>query len=207
MFKTDPFGSFEQLAEPLGQVKHVILFFVKSMDLQVDLRRTLDAELEAYREPDRAQDVELNVVGDTPPLVYPQNSPLSTADGTDADINFSEGLPALPPDNDELLSGEEFDADDPCEDDLKHEEDTAVISQPESLPTPLVSQIPWRARSASPAVASIGGECIAPHRWSSYTVPVRWTPHTRQLLLHIYHPYPQPQRRQPVTPCSSCTGQ
>ena len=153
MFRTDPVGSFEPLAEPLGQVKHVILFFVESMDLQVDLRRTLDAELGADREPDRAQGVEPNVVGDMPPLVYPQDSPLSTADGTDADINFSEGLPALPPDNDELLSGDEFDADDPGEDDPKHEEDTAVVSQPESRPTPLTPQIPWQARSASPAVA------------------------------------------------------
>ena len=60
------------------------------MDLQVDLRRTLEAEPEADREPDQGQDVEPSAVDDTPPLVYPQESPLSTAD---VDI---DGLPALP---------------------------------------------------------------------------------------------------------------
>ena len=55
------------------------------MDLQVDLRRTLEAELEADRHQDRGQDVEPSGVDDKPPMVYPQESPLMTADGTSAD--------------------------------------------------------------------------------------------------------------------------
>ena len=93
------------------------------MDLQVDLRRTLKAEPEAEREPDNEQDVVPSIVDDTPPLVYPQESPLMTANGsfTDADINFSEGLPALLPENDELLSDDETSD----EDNRESEEETA----------------------------------------------------------------------------------
>ena len=113
------------------------------MDLQVDLRRTLEAEPEADRELDREQDVAPSVVDDAPPLVFPQESPLSTADGTSAgaDINLSEGLPALPPDNDELLSDDETSD----EDNREPEEETAeppLPLQPESRPAPLVPQTP-----------------------------------------------------------------
>ena len=55
------------------------------MDLKVDLRRTLEVELEADREQDRGQDVDPSLVDDKPPMVYPQESPLITADSPSAD--------------------------------------------------------------------------------------------------------------------------
>ena len=123
------------------------------MDLQVDLRRTLEAEPEADREPDRGQDVEPSGVDDTPPLVYPQESPFSAAN-RDADIDFSEGLPALPPDNDEFPSDDELDADDdetPDEDDREPEEETAVPPLPslESRSAPQGLQTPRRTVAGS----------------------------------------------------------
>jgi len=76
------------------------------MDLQVDLRRTLeDGQPEVESEPEQEQEVE-PVGVDSPPLIYPQEAPLSTYDSqsTDDDFDFIESLPALPPDDDDLLS-------------------------------------------------------------------------------------------------------
>lgn len=73
------------------------------MDLQVDLRRTLeDGQPEAESEPEQEQEVE-PVGVDLPPLIYPQEVPLSTHDRQSTDDDF-ESLPALPPDDDDLLS-------------------------------------------------------------------------------------------------------
>ena len=165
------------------------------MDLQVDLRRTLEAEPEAEREPDREQDVVPSIVDDTPPLLYPQESPLMTADGSfaDADINFSEELPALSPDNDELVSDAELDADPdetPDEVDSESEGETAVRPLPlprESRLAPLAPQTPRRTVAGPErlGVASTDGGCIAYHRWSSHTGLVRRASHTRRFLLHL----------------------
>ncbi|KAI9451124.1 hypothetical protein BJY52DRAFT_130832 [Lactarius psammicola] len=160
------------------------------MDLQVDLRRTLEdgqpeAEPEADREPDRRQDVEPSRV-DTPPLVYPQESPLSAADraSANADVDFSEGLPALPPDNDELLSDDDLDADDdetPDENDREPEEETAappqpsssaLPSQPESRPAPQASQTPRRTVAGSERRPGGGINW-----WRMYRFPPMVVPH------------------------------
>ena len=159
------------------------------MDLQVDLRRTLEAEPEAERDPDREQDVVPSIVDDTPPLVYPHELPLMTADGSfaDADINFSEELPALSPDNDELVSDGELDADDdetPDEDDSESEEETAVRPlplPPESRLAPLAPQTPHRTVAGPErlGVASTDGRCTASQRWSSRMGLERRASHTR----------------------------
>ncbi|KAH8986083.1 hypothetical protein EDB86DRAFT_2299572 [Lactarius hatsudake] len=143
------------------------------MDLQVDLRRTLEdgqpeAEPEAERAPDRGQDAEPSRV-DVPPLVYPQESPLSVANLASADI---EGLPALPPDNDDLLSDDELDADD--EDDREPEAETAApsSSQPESRPTPEGSQTPRRTIAGSERRPGGGINW-----WRMYRFPPMVVPH------------------------------
>jgi hypothetical protein len=135
------------------------------MDLQVDLRRTLEAEPEvADREPDRGLDVEPSAVNDTLPLVYPQESPASA----DVDIDFSEGLPALPPDNDdELLSDDELDADD---EDEELEEETAV--PPSQPPAPLASQTPRRTVAGSERRPGGGINW-----WRMYRFPPMIVPH------------------------------
>lgn len=149
------------------------------MDLQVDLRRTLEdgqpeAEPEADREPDHGQDVEPTGV-DTLPLVYPQEPPLSSA-SANADIDFSEGLPALPPDNDELLSDDELDADDdesPDVDDREPEQETVLSpSQPESRPAPQASQTPRRTVAGSERRPGGGINW-----WRMYRFPPMVVPH------------------------------
>ena len=77
------------------------------MDLQVDLRRTLeDGRPENESEPEQEQEQEVTPAGvDAQPLVYPQEAPLSThgvESATEA-LDFSEDLPALPLDDDDLL--------------------------------------------------------------------------------------------------------
>jgi len=78
------------------------------MDLQVDLRRTLeDGRPENEPELEQEQEREVSPVGlDAEPLVYPQEPPPSThglGSATTEALDFSEDLPALPPDDDDLL--------------------------------------------------------------------------------------------------------
>jgi hypothetical protein len=78
------------------------------MDLQVDLRRTLEGgRPETELEPEQGQEV--SPVGvDAQPLRYPEEAPLSTC-GRESASDFSEGLPVLPPDDDDLLNHDEAD--------------------------------------------------------------------------------------------------
>ncbi|KAH8978098.1 hypothetical protein EDB92DRAFT_1821859 [Lactarius akahatsu] len=144
------------------------------MDLQVDLRRTLEdgqpeAEPEAERAPDRGQDVEPTAVN-PPPLAYPQDSLLPAADIASASADI-EGLPALPPDDDDLSDGE-LDADD--EDDHEPEAETAApsSSQPESRPTPSGSQTPRRTVAGSERRPGGGINW-----WRMYRFPPMVVPH------------------------------
>jgi hypothetical protein len=145
------------------------------LDLQVDLRRTLEdgqpeAEPEANREPDRGQDVG---PVDTPLLVYPREIPLSTP-SADADIDFSEGLPALPPDDDDdLLSDDELDADDeetPDED--RQPEDGTSIPPLTSQPTPPAPHTPRRTVAGSERRPGGGINW-----WRMYRFPPMVVPH------------------------------
>ena len=150
------------------------------MDLQVDLRRTLEdgqpeAEPEADREPNRGQDVEPTGV-DTPPLVYPREIPLSMA-SADADVDFAEGLPALPPDDDDLLEDDELDADDeetPNDDRVPEEETAAppLPSQAESRSAPQASQTPRRTVAGSERRPGGGINW-----WRMYRFPPMVVPH------------------------------
>ncbi|KAF8260984.1 hypothetical protein EI94DRAFT_1810948 [Lactarius quietus] len=144
------------------------------MDLQIDLRRTLEdgqpeTEPEADREPDRGpQDVGPTVV---PPLVYPREIPMSTES---ADTDF-EGLPALPPDDDDLLSDDELDADDEDEDDREPEEETAanpLPTQAESRLAPPASQTPRRTVAGSERRPGGGINW-----WRMYRFPPMVVPH------------------------------
>lgn len=137
------------------------------MDLQVDLRRTLEdgqpeAEPEAERAPDRGQDVEPTVVN-PPPLVYPQESPLSAADLASANADI-DGLPALPTDDDDLSDGE-LDADDE-----EPEAETAAPSS--SRPTPSGSQTPRRTVAGSERRPGGGINW-----WRMYRFPPMVVPH------------------------------
>ena len=78
------------------------------MDLQVDLRRTLEGgRPETELEPEQGQKV--SPVGvDTQPLRYPEEAPLSTR-GRESASDFSKGLPPLPPDDDDLPNHDEAD--------------------------------------------------------------------------------------------------
>jgi hypothetical protein len=126
------------------------------MDLQVDLRRTLeDGRPENELEPEQEQEQEQEVTPagvDAQPLVYPQEAPLSTygvESATEA-LDFSEDLPALPLDDDDLLPNHD-EADTPVIGDdgqpgLEEEPVTTVsppvpLSQPPP-PSPPPSQLP-----------------------------------------------------------------
>jgi hypothetical protein len=111
------------------------------MDLQVDLRRTLEdgrPETESEQEPEQ----EIPPVGvDAQPLIYPQEAPLSTHGHESAAevLDFSEGLPALPPDDDDL---DEVDDNVPVIGvDGQVEEETAAVSAPVLYSQP-PSQLP-----------------------------------------------------------------
>ncbi|KAH9055240.1 hypothetical protein EDB87DRAFT_1341414 [Lactarius vividus] len=147
------------------------------MDLQVDLRRTLEdgqpeAEPEAERAPDRGQDVEPTAVN-PPPSVYPQESLLSAADLTSASADI-EGLPALPSDSDDLSDGE-LGADDG--DNREPEAETATpsqpsSSQPEPRPTSQGSQTPRRTVAGSERRPGGGINW-----WRMYRFPPMVVPH------------------------------
>jgi hypothetical protein len=63
-----------------------------------------DGQPEAESEPEQEQQVE-PVSEDSPPLIYPQEARLSGHDreSADEDLDFGESLPALPPDDDDLV--------------------------------------------------------------------------------------------------------
>lgn len=119
------------------------------MDLQVDLRRTLEdgrPENESEPEQEQEQEQEVSPVGvDAQPLVYPQEAPLSAhgvESATEA-LDISEDLPALPLDDDDLLPNDEADTPvigDDGQPGLEEEPETTVF-----LPVPLSpppSQLP-----------------------------------------------------------------
>ena len=88
------------------------------------------------------------------------------------DINFSEGLPALPPDNDDLLSDDET----PDEDDREPEEENAVPplpSQPESRPAPLAPQPPRHTVAGSERWPGGGINWWRMYRFPPMVVPRR----------------------------------
>ncbi|KAN0130209.1 hypothetical protein V8E53_011966 [Lactarius tabidus] len=120
------------------------------MDLQVDLRRTLEAtEPEPEAEPADAaeQEAAADVEPDTrPPLVYPREIEMPASADADADVDFCQGLPALPDDDDDdLLSddGDELDGDE-----ADDEAEEAPQPQPESRPAP-PTQTPRRTVAGS----------------------------------------------------------
>ena len=152
------------------------------MDLQVDLRRTLeDGQPEAESEPEQEQEVE-PVGVDSPPLIYPQEASLSTHDrqSTDDDSDFIEGLPALPPDDDDLLSYYHHSDDNVPDigDDRPLEEETASdpppvpSQQPPSQP-PSEPQTPTRRTVAGSERRPGGGI----NWWRMYRFPPMVVPH------------------------------
>jgi hypothetical protein len=120
------------------------------MDLQVDLRRTLEdgrPENESEPEQEQEQEQEVSPVGvDAQPLVYPQEAPLSThgLESTTEALDFSEDLPALPLDDDDLLPNHD-EADTPAIGDDgqpgRDEEPVTTVSPPVPLSQP-PSQLP-----------------------------------------------------------------
>jgi hypothetical protein len=147
------------------------------LDLQVDLRRTLEeGQPEAESEPEQEQEVE-PVSVDSPPLIYPQEEPLSTHDrqSADEDLDFGESLPALPPDDDDLPSHHQPDD---IGDDRQLAEDTAVLN---SSPAP--SQLPSQSPSApqTPMRRTVAGSERRPgggiNWWRMYRFPPMVVPH------------------------------
>ncbi|KAH9046673.1 hypothetical protein EDB84DRAFT_1465252 [Lactarius hengduanensis] len=129
------------------------------MDLQVDLRRTLeDGQPEAEPEAERAP-VEPTAVN-PPPLVYPQESLLSAADLASANVDIG-GLPALPTDDDDLSDDE---------DDREPEAETAAPSS--SQPTPQGTQTPRRTVAGSERRPGGGINW-----WRMYRFPPMVVPH------------------------------
>jgi hypothetical protein len=123
------------------------------MDLQVDLRRTLeDGRTENESEPEQEQEQGVSPVGvDAQPLVYPQEAPLSThglESATEA-FDLSGEYPALPPDDDDLLPNYD-EADTPVVGDGQpglEEEPLTTVSPPVPSsqplpPSPPPSQLP-----------------------------------------------------------------
>src|SRR5487761_1539272 len=111
------------------------------MDLQVDLRRTLeDGHPEAESEPEQEQQVE-PVSMDSPPLIYPQEPTLSTHDhqSADEDLDFVDSLPVLPPNDDDLLA-DDHQLDGDIRDDHQLEEET--VSDSLHAPSQPSSQLP-----------------------------------------------------------------
>ncbi len=151
------------------------------MDLQVDLRRTLeDGQPEAESEPEQEQEVD-PVSVDSPPLIYPQEAPLSTHDRESADevLDFSEGLPALPPDDDDLLPYPHRPDDDVPDigDDRQLEEES--VSDPPPVPSQPSSQLP--SAPQIPTRRTIAGSERRPgggiNWWRMYRFPPMVIPH------------------------------
>ncbi|KAH9978379.1 hypothetical protein BJV74DRAFT_138951 [Russula compacta] len=193
------------------------------MDLQVDLRRTLEdgqpeTETESGAEQREREAEPVGMEEDAPPLIYPREAPLSlsSTDGRHQSVaealDFSsEHLPALPPDDDDLLPyhDEEADGNNVLPDigvdidgrRLEEEETVTALSPPTGpsprLPPPPPSsshqttpsmptlQSPTQTRRTvagserRPVVESIGGVCIASHRWSFRTGHHRTRPRLR----------------------------
>jgi hypothetical protein len=135
------------------------------MDLQVDLRRTLEeGQPEAESEPEQEQEVE-PVSEDLPPLIYPQEAPLSTHDrpSADEDLDFGESLPALPPDDDDLPPHHQPDD---IGDDRQLDGDIAV-SDSSPAPSQPPSQTPMRRTVAGSERRPGGGI----NWWRMYRFP------------------------------------
>ena len=122
------------------------------MDLQVDLRRTLeDGRPENESEPEQEQEQDVSPPDvDAQPLVYPQEAPLST-DGLESAteaFDFSEDLPALPLDDDDLLPNHD-EADAPVDGRPGLEEELVTTASP---PVPLSPPPPSPPPSQLPAI-------------------------------------------------------
>ena len=147
------------------------------LDLQVDLRRTLeDGRPETELEPEQEQEVPPAV--DAEPLRYPEEAPLSTR-GQESASDFSEGLPALPPDDDDLLNHDEADDNVPViGNDGRLEEETVTVSHPapRSPPPPLLPSIP-----PPPSRRTVAGSERRPgggiNWWRMYRFPPMVVPH------------------------------
>jgi hypothetical protein len=150
------------------------------MDLQLDLRRTLeDGRPEVESEPEQEQRVP--PVGiDAQPSIYPQEAPLSThghESATEA-LDFSEGLPALPPDDDDLLPNhDEADENAPVIGDGSPLEDETVAVSP---PVPFSPQLP-SIPPPPPTRRTVAGSERRPgggiNWWRMYRFPPMVVPH------------------------------
>ena len=145
------------------------------MDLQIDLRRTLeDGRPETESEPEQEQEQEVPPVGvDAQPLIYPQEAPLSTH-GRESEAFDFESYPALPPDDDD-------EADDNLpviEVDGQVEEETAAISSPVPFSQP-PSQLP--SMPPPPTRRTVAGSERRPgggiNWWRMYRFPPMVVPH------------------------------
>jgi hypothetical protein len=144
------------------------------MDLQIDLRRTLE-DGRPETESEQEQEQEVPPVGvDPQPLIYPQEAPLSTHESAAEVVDFSEGLPALPPDDDDLLSQDEEPA---IGVDGQVEEDTVAVSPPVPFSQP--SQLP--SMPPPPTRRTVAGSERRPgggiNWWRMYRFPPMVVPH------------------------------
>ncbi|KAI9507239.1 hypothetical protein F5148DRAFT_981682 [Russula earlei] len=170
------------------------------MDLQVDLRRTLeDGQPETESEPEQEQDVE-PVGADPPPLLYPREAPLSPDDRQSASEDFGESLPPLPPDDDDLPNYHEADDSAPDLGDHGPLEGTGTDLQPAPSPSqpPSMQQTPtrrtvvgserrpggginwWRMYRFPPMVVPHGAPSMVPSPVSPLTPPMTAPPTTAE---------------------------
>jgi type II secretory pathway pseudopilin PulG len=191
------------------------------MDLQVDLRRTLeDGRPENEPELEQEQGREVSPVGvDAEPLVYPQEPPLSThglGSATEA-LDFSEDLPALPPDDDDLLpSHDEADDDTPVigndrQPGLEDEPVTTVsppapLSPPPPLPAPPSQLLP--VMPPPPTRRTVAGSERRPgggiNWWRMYRFPPMVVPHgTPALGSSPASPLPPPSAAPTTAPTTA----
>jgi hypothetical protein len=142
------------------------------MDLHVGLRWTLeDGRPETESEPEQEQEVP-PVGVDAQPLIYPQEAPLSTHGEVP---DFSESLPALPPDDDDLLAI--HDEAPVIGEDGQLEEEGVAVSPPVPLsPPPQLPSMP-----PPPTRRTVAGSERRPgggiNWWRMYRFPPMLVPH------------------------------
>ncbi|KAI0250444.1 hypothetical protein BJV78DRAFT_1283231 [Lactifluus subvellereus] len=141
------------------------------LDLQVDLRRTLE-EGQPENEPQPEREPQAEPVGvDVPPSIYPREAPSSTNDQSSANAvsDFGEELPALPPDDDDESLSYQDEAD--GGDDREPEEEAAP-STPSTEPPRPPPQAPSR-RTVAGSEHRPGGI----NWWRMYRFPPMVVPH------------------------------
>ena len=142
------------------------------------MRRTLeDGQPEAESGPEQEQQVE-PVSVDSPPLIYPQEPTLSTHDrqSADEDLDLVDSLPALPPDDDDLLA-DDHQLDGDIRDDHQLEEET--VSDSLHAPSQPSSQLP--SAPQTPTRRTVAGSERRPgggiNWWRMYRFPPMVVPH------------------------------